>query len=334
MISLCLCTHRPRPEILERCLDALRRQSLPRGGLELVVIDNASPEPLDPARLDLDSFPFPARLIREETLGLTQARLRALRESRGHLLIFVDDDNLLDPHYAGEALRFFEATPSAGAASGRSLGKFQIPPPDWCDPQIRLALALRNLAEPACRLEGVLAPLGAGLVIRRDAFLHAAQTPFLLTDRRGRDLSSGGDSELGHRLRLLGWELWYDRALELTHLIPAERLTLPYFERLHRNFGRAWPILELYWLPDRPWHRLRHLRRAASLRLRGLHRRLPHPPRSPTEARSHLESHFDLGMAESLWHLAWGPPLWDLIRPLRNPPLSPAPSPITPTRRA
>lgn len=325
MISLCLCTHRPRPEILSRCLDALRHQSLPARDLELVVIDNASPDPLDSARLGLATFPFPARLIREGHLGLTHARLRALRESRGPILLFVDDDNLIAPDYATEALRFLEATPGAGAVSGRSLGEFEIPPPDWCDPQIRLALALRNLAEPARRLEGVLAPLGAGLVIRREAFLHAAQLPFLLTDRRGCELSSGGDSELGHRLRLAGWELWYDRALVLTHLIPADRLTLPYFERLHRNFGRAWPILELYWLPDRPWRRMRQLRRAATLRLRAARHRLRHAPGSPAEARRHLDAHFDTGMAESLWRLAWGPPLWNIVRQLRN--ARPAPRP-------
>lgn len=318
MISLCVCTHNPRPAPFARCLAALRVQGLPRGGLELVVVDNRSKDPLDAADLGLARFPFPARVVREDRLGLTQARLCALRESRGDLLIFADDDNLLAPDYAVEAERFFDATPRAGAASGRSVAEFEAPPPAWCDKHIQLALALRNLQEPVRLMEGVVAPLGAGLVIRREAFLRASRVPFILSDRRGRELSSGGDSELCHRVRLFGWELWYDRALVLTHLIAAERLTLHYFERLHRSFGRDWPYLEFYWLPDRPWRRLRYLHRGLVLRLRSRFRRRRSAPATPAEAREHLEGCFEEGMAETLWRLSRGPACWRTVQQLRR----------------
>ena len=39
-----------------------------------------------------------------ERLGLTPARLRGIRESRGELLVFVDDDNVLERDYLEVAL--------------------------------------------------------------------------------------------------------------------------------------------------------------------------------------------------------------------------------------
>ena len=91
-LSVIICTHNPREGILNRVLDALKAQTLPRGRWELLLVDNASKVPLD-SQWDL-TWHAQARHIREEELGLTPARLRGIRESQGKLLVFVDDDNV------------------------------------------------------------------------------------------------------------------------------------------------------------------------------------------------------------------------------------------------
>ncbi len=81
-LSVVLCTHNPRRAVLEETLAALRRrQPLDDGGWELIIIDNASTTPLD-GSIDLSGFEG-ARIVREERLGLTQARLRGLAEGVG-----------------------------------------------------------------------------------------------------------------------------------------------------------------------------------------------------------------------------------------------------------
>jgi glycosyltransferase involved in cell wall biosynthesis len=96
-VSVIVCTHNPRQEYLTRVLAALRVQTLPTAGWELLVIDNASKEPVA-GRFDLSWHPH-GRHVREDELGLTPARLRWIAEARAELLVFVDDDNVLDPDY-------------------------------------------------------------------------------------------------------------------------------------------------------------------------------------------------------------------------------------------
>jgi glycosyltransferase involved in cell wall biosynthesis len=88
--SVIICAHNPREASLRRTLEALGRQSLSKEEWELLVIDNASKEPLAP-RFDLSWHPN-ARHMVENEVGLSPAWLRGMREARSDLLIFVDDD--------------------------------------------------------------------------------------------------------------------------------------------------------------------------------------------------------------------------------------------------
>ncbi len=93
-ISVILCTHNPRADYLDRVLVGLRRQTLSFQHWELVLIDNASKEKVAD-RFDIGWHPN-GRNIREDELSLTPARLRGIAESVAELLVFVDDDNVLD----------------------------------------------------------------------------------------------------------------------------------------------------------------------------------------------------------------------------------------------
>ena len=97
MLSVIICTHNPREDYLRRTLEALKGQTLSKTEWELVVIDNASDDLLEDV-LDLSWHPA-ARIVREECLGLTPARIRGLQESVGETLVFVDDDNVLADSY-------------------------------------------------------------------------------------------------------------------------------------------------------------------------------------------------------------------------------------------
>ena len=89
-ISVIVCAHNPRRDDPHARLGALSAQTLPRDAWELVLVDNASKEPLAGA-YDL-SWHAAARHVREEELGATPARLRGIAEARGELIVYVDDD--------------------------------------------------------------------------------------------------------------------------------------------------------------------------------------------------------------------------------------------------
>ncbi len=87
-----------------------------------------------------------ARVVREESLGLTFARLRGFAEARGELIVMVDDDNVLAPDYLATAARIAEEQPPLGAFGGKCLPEFEVEPPDWIE-DVRKALGLRDRGE-------------------------------------------------------------------------------------------------------------------------------------------------------------------------------------------
>lgn len=307
-LTLAICTHNPRPEVLARTLETLRAQVAGTLRLELLVVDNASKEPLSDRALGLDRFPYPARVCLETELGLTPARWRAYREAASELILYVDDDNFLAPNYAAEVVAFFARHPKAGVVGGRTLPLPEVPIPSWMTTQLLSHLAVRDPGDAPIRFLQDQTPYGAGMALRRTAMKSALVESAVFSDRKGSHLSSFGDSELCYRIRIAGWELWYEPALKLDHFLSAHRLKPEYYRRFLETMGRDWPKLEFFWSPGTPWRRLSYLKRAALLGLAQLRQR---PPADPDErVRWEFQQAFDRGLRQSLVRLAFGPPIW------------------------
>jgi glycosyltransferase involved in cell wall biosynthesis len=235
--SVIICTHNPRPDYLRRVLDALKAQTLPKERWELLLIDNASQEPL--ARSwDLSWHPH-ARHIQEDELGLTSARLRGIREAKGEILVFVDDDNVIQEDYLVQAERICREWPILGTWGGSIEPSFEVQPPIWAEPYLRY-LALRVVAKDQWSnltdQFGML-PWGAGLCVRRivavEYLRRTATSPMRLAlDRKGNQLSSGGDTDFALTACDLGLGTGLFSYLRLTHLIPEGRMREPYLLKL------------------------------------------------------------------------------------------------------
>jgi glycosyltransferase involved in cell wall biosynthesis len=236
-ISVIVCTHNPRPNYLRRVLDALQAQTLPKQQWELLLIDNASKEPLA-EKWELSWHPN-ARHIREDELGLTLARLRGIKESAGGLLVFVDDDNLLEAGYLRTALNLMTEFPQIAVFGGQVLGDFETPPPSWAEPYLPM-LALRSCERDSWSNDPLrfgFYPCGAGLCVTREIALKYSKSLQddvwrRSLDRRGVELTSGGDDDIAFTAGSLGLGVGVFCRLKLTHLIPATRLTEDYLLRL------------------------------------------------------------------------------------------------------
>jgi glycosyltransferase involved in cell wall biosynthesis len=248
-ISVIICTHNPRPDYFRRCLDALRTQTLSRDRWELVVVDNRSDEPLAD-RADV-SWPRPVHFVREERLGLTPARLRGIREAKGDLLVFVDDDNVLDADFLQTALLVAHEKPFLGSWSGQCRPDFEEPPPEWTR-RYWGNLVIRQFDKDVWsnlpRLPESM-PCGAGLCIRRNVaehylHLHESGKRAFQFDRTGNSLLSGGDNDLAACACDLGLGVGLIASLKLTHLIPPERLTEDYLARLAEGIHFSSTLLD------------------------------------------------------------------------------------------
>lgn len=249
-ISVVICTHNPREDYLEQTLKGLRKQTLPTDQWELLLIDNASDTPLSQS-WNLDWLPN-GRHVSELELGLTPARLRGIREAGSELLVFVDDDNVLEADYLEEAIKIADGHPLVGVYGGSSIGVYAKQPPEWA--KIMLSdLAVRDVTVDswAC-LPGikalVCAPCGAGMVMRKSIAEHYSQ---LLKndpvrrelDRKGSSLASAGDSDMALTACKMGYAIGTFAKLSLVHLIPAERLDRNYLIRLAEGQSFSYVIL-------------------------------------------------------------------------------------------
>lgn len=240
-ISVIICTHNPRPDYLARTLESLTKQTLPREKWDLVLLDNASKDRLEKS-WDLSWHPS-GRHVRDETIGLTPARVRAIQETRGELLVFVDDDNVLAKDFLEQALKVAERYPYLGVfGAGAIQPEFAAAPAPEVVELIGL-LALRTV--PQARWSNhyedwPTIPWGAGLCVTRrvanayvDLFRQLANTSTI--DRNGGSLYCGGDDLFSLVSVRLDKGFGIFPNLSLTHLIPGERVTRDYFVRLVRD---------------------------------------------------------------------------------------------------
>lgn len=269
-VSFCVCAYNARDRI-EPTLRALARQ---QGDLniEYILIDNKSSDGTGEfARTVAESANLPLRIIREETPGLAAARLRAVCESAGRILIYVDDDNHLAPDYAQKAVDFLTDHPSVGLVGGCITPVFDthVTPPDNFDEfKGLLALTESTLTHPVQKN-----PHGAGLCGRREIFEASLQkVGLLLTGRKGAALTGGEDHEILSITKRLGWECWITPDLKLDHYIPESRLQTEYINKLMCASAQCFPWLQLlnsrHAIPGRAHICLKYVIKAYAVRLK------------------------------------------------------------------
>jgi glycosyltransferase involved in cell wall biosynthesis len=247
-ISVITCTHNPNTQTLAKVLSAIRYQTLSLTQWEYLVIDNASDKNLS-SLIDVSWHPM-VKILREETLGLTPARLRGIKEAKADVLVFVDDDNVLDPDYLEVALQISKDYPFIGAWGGQIKPLFESEPPDWIIPYLPM-LAIRqfdkdkwsNLPTPY-----ETAPCGAGLCLRRivaEKYVEYLQRDDLRKnlDRKGKLLVSCGDSDLALTACDIGLGTGQFTVLKMGHIIPESRCHEDYLLSLQENFTFSQVIL-------------------------------------------------------------------------------------------
>jgi glycosyltransferase involved in cell wall biosynthesis len=249
-VSIVVCCHNSAARI-ERTIEHLARQET-RQPWEVVLVDNASTD--DTVRMaerawSLYRAPTDLRVVDEPRLGLSFARERGISEARYEYVVLCDDDNWLDADYIRLAGEIMEAHPNIGALGGSSRPSSDVELPAWFWTHAKSyavgAQALENGDITARRLVW-----GAGMVLRTTAYQRVLATGVqtLLPDRRGAELSTGGDGEICKWLILAGYRLWYDERLKLTHFVPAERLTKEYCRRLRAGNIAAGRLVKPYLL--------------------------------------------------------------------------------------
>ena len=108
-ISVVVPTH-ARPERLQHLLGALREQRFSPQEFEVIVVDDGSPAD---ARPEPQWFNNNLYLVHQERQGPAAARNHGVRNARGTLIAFTDDDCLPDRQWLGALWHAYQRAPNA-----------------------------------------------------------------------------------------------------------------------------------------------------------------------------------------------------------------------------
>ena len=92
LVSVVMCAWKPRPAWLQEAVASVLAD---HSDLELIVVDDGSPEPVEALLTDVEDPRL--RVIRVEHGGLSRARNAGIRAARGTYVRFADADDVVEP---------------------------------------------------------------------------------------------------------------------------------------------------------------------------------------------------------------------------------------------
>lgn len=237
-LSLIIPTHN-RSERLIAALESVIRQDLPAADWECVVVSNNSTDDTV-ARFGDFAARYPGlnlRLVTEDGPGVSYARNRGIAETSAPLLVFIDDDERINPGFLRAYADFFDAHPDAVVAGGRIIAEYVTGRTAWLSKYTEMPIANpMDFGDAVRPFPAGRVPGGGNMAFRRSAALrYGGFDPSL--GRVGRMLIGGEENDFFERLMRGGETCWYVPGAVMWHIIPPEKLTESYFRRLCYNVG-------------------------------------------------------------------------------------------------
>jgi glucosyl-dolichyl phosphate glucuronosyltransferase len=237
--SVIVCTHN-RSQSLTNVLESLAAQTFPDAdGWEVIVVDNNSRDHTAQVVADFASrYPNRFRYCFESQQGLSNARNAGIREARGDVIAFTDDDTTVSPNWLYSLTKSLHDGEWAGAG-GRILPDWTCPRPRWLNLEGDYAsgpLVLFDLGFKAKELKQP--PFGANMAFRKEMF---GIYGLFRTDlgRQPHNLMSNEESEFTIRLLVKGERLRYEPEALVYHPVLENRLQKTYFLKWWFDKGRG-----------------------------------------------------------------------------------------------
>ena len=236
-LSCIIPTHN-RDQSLKRALNSIVPM-LEEADAEVVVVNNNCS---DQTQKVAESFGERVRVVFEERTAFTRARWRGGEEARGDVLLYLDDDVIVEEGSLLEVNRVFAEYPDSGVLAGRIEAEFETMPPDWviaCQATFNGLSLYSPSIIPGLGpgFQEVTSAAGPMMAIRRQAYERVGGFPpdtiGVETNTSGksfRKLYVGpGDYGLCCKVRDAGWKIYYSPLARCRHVIPLIRCTIAFW---------------------------------------------------------------------------------------------------------
>ena len=234
--SIIICAYNAEKK-LEKTLYYISCLNVPGNlDIELILVDNNSTDKtqeLAQATWNQLGQPFPLHVVEESNPGLSNARRRGVLIAQYRYGIFCDDDNWLDENYLIYAREIFESNPHVGVIGGCSIPVSEVELPPWFYTKCHFyAVGVQADSDGDITWRKFVWGAGMCFLVSPLKEIYLSGIFHLSSDRKGADLTSGGDSEISAWFILLDFRLYYSNNLIYKHFMPEERLTDEYYSRL------------------------------------------------------------------------------------------------------
>jgi glucosyl-dolichyl phosphate glucuronosyltransferase len=239
LVTVAVCTWN-RAKLLDQTLAQMCKLRIPKGvEWELLVVNNNCTDNTEQV-VGRYRDRLPLRPLFEQKQGHSNARNCAIDAARGELMIWTDDDVLVDENWLAESAKAANAFPSAVYFGGTINPWLEAPVPRWLQPHwhsLQGLFVLRNFGDYVGPIQPGQVPAGANMAIRMDI-----QKMLRFETRLGRvkdTLSGADDTEIIERLRKQSMQgVWVGTA-RVSHYIPADRLSIGFLRRWYIGAGQT-----------------------------------------------------------------------------------------------
>ncbi len=249
VISIVVFIYNPDEWIISRVLKALTELIIPQNtDVEFLLVDNNSQNNWE-LILDNEFTNFPFRRIIEKRQGLTFARQTGFEKSNGDWIVCVDDDNELNRDYLFSLLALRKQYPEVGVwGPGVIDVEFHKDAPIWIN-NFKAFFQEKNFEDIQFGNERrwmKCYPPGTGMCLTREvanAYLEFLKIGRMTaTDRKGKSLSSGGDSQVVYSAILINKSAGVSPSLKANHLTSKKKTSLSYLKRLQFGIYSCSPV--------------------------------------------------------------------------------------------
>lgn len=238
--SVIFCTYN-REKYIYNAMKSIAEQDFPYTDYEIVLINNNSTDSTESIcnrfREDYPQVGF--RYFIETNQGLSYARNRGVKESRGDILVFVDDDATVFESYLPSINIFFDAYPEVNACGGPIVPVYEVEKPKWLshytEQLLGGALYEGDKVKP---FRNGKYPGGGNSAFRKEVFEKYGLFNVEL-GRKGTGLIGAEEKDLYDRLIRGSEQFYYLPQMGIYHYIPEKKLTKAHFRELTYSIGKS-----------------------------------------------------------------------------------------------
>lgn len=240
MLSVVICTYN-REKYIYNVLRSIAENGFSKDRYEIVLVNNNCTDNTEAECLRFkNDFPDIAfHCFHEPNQGLSYARNCGIRESKGDIIIYVDDDALVNKEYLQTYADFFVQNEKAVAAGGPIVPQYETAEPDWMSHYTRMLLTgALDLGPKEREFPKGSFPGGGNVAYRKSVFDHVGLFNVEL-GRKGNSLIGAEEKDLFDKMETLGMKFYYLPNAILYHIIPERKLTKDYLKRLSLGIGQS-----------------------------------------------------------------------------------------------